>query len=221
MSRVLVRWWFRSVCAALVFAAVAFVPAASAADGGPKLLAPAQAQALIGAPGAQTTSVTHAVSPQEALSAASLPGAAVSVAPGLSLLQAVGLSPVTSPSTGSSALARPAVADTPTCAANEVQTSWSTWPYDLHLSDTTYWCMVYGDHITYHSSTVNATSTFCGTSWTTSQQISGGIGYSWFVMRSSAGWSCPTTFPWITFHPSHHEDVSRNDWGSTAVVETG
>jgi hypothetical protein len=40
-------------------------------------------------------------------------------------------------------------------------------------------------------------------------------------MRSSAGWSCPTTFPWITLHPSHYEDVSRNVWGSTGYAGNG
>jgi hypothetical protein len=41
------------------------------------------------------------------------------------------------------------------------------------------------------------------------------------VMRSSAGWSCATVVPWVTLHPSHYEDVSRNDWGSTAEVGSG
>jgi hypothetical protein len=48
--------------------------------------------------------------------------------------------------------------------------------------------------------------------------VSGGIGYSWFVTRASAGWACPTVIPWITIHPSHSEDVSRNAWGSTELI---
>jgi hypothetical protein len=184
-------------------------------------LPPAQAQALLDAPGAQSSTVTRSVDPQEALAAASLPGAVVSVAPGLSLSQAVGLSPSVSLSAGASAVVGPAAADTPSCAASSMTTPWGLWPYDLHITDTTYWCVVVGDHITYRSSSVDAWGTFCGTGWTTSQLISGGIGFSWFVMRSSAGFSCPTTIPWITLHPSHYEDVSRNDWGSTSIVATG
>jgi hypothetical protein len=27
--------------------------------------------------------------------------------------------------------------------------------------------------------------------------------------------------PWITLHPSHSLDVSRNAWGNSAIVATG
>jgi hypothetical protein len=202
-------------------AAAALVPGASA-GGGPQPLAPAQAQALLDAP-AVTTSVTRSASPQEALAASSLPGAVVSVAPGLSAAQAVGIAPAVSLSSGISSIVTPvaAVAAATGCAANVMTTSWGTWPYDQHLADTTYWCAVYGSSITYRSTTVTATGTLCGTGWTSSQLISGGVGYSWFVMRSSAGWNCPTVIPFVTLHPSHHEDVSRNAWGSTSLVGTG
>ncbi len=165
-------------------------------------------------------SVTRKVTAQEALAAAALPGATVSIAPGLSLTQAVGLAP----SATLSAIVHPvgaAAAASTGCAANAAWHEWGTWPYQQRVTDTTYWCMVLGDHITYTSSSVTATGTICGTSWTNSQLISGGIGYSWFVMRSSAGWSCATVIPWVTLHPSHYEDVSRNDWGSTAEVGSG
>ena len=219
MRRTLVRWVVGGACAALCLGPAVVTPAVSAAT--PQPLPPAQAQALVDGPAVQSPVVTRPVSAQEALAAASLPGATVYVAPGLSLAQAVGLGPAVSLSTGPSAVVRPAAAAAPACAANVMTTSWGTWPYDQHIADTTYWCAVPGDHITYHSSSVNATGTFCATSWTTSQQISGGIGYSWFVMRSSAGWSCPTVVPYISLHPSHYEDVSRNAWGSTSLVGTG
>ena len=99
--------------------------------------------------------------------------------------------------------------------------TWGTWPYEQQLSDTTYWCAVYGDHITYYSSTANATGTLCDSSWRSSQVTSGGIGYSWFVVRTSAGWSCPTVVPWFNLHPSHYMDYSRNAWGSTEYVGSG
>jgi hypothetical protein len=205
---------------AVGLAAVAFVPAAAA--GGPQPAAPTEAQALISAPALVASgSVTRAVSPQEALSAASLPGAIVSVAPGLSAAQAVGLSPAVSVSTStSSSIVRPIGTTTAAtaCSSNAAWYEWGTWPYQQRITDTTYWCAVYGDHITYTSSTTNGTGTLCGTSWTSSQIINGGIGFSWFVNRSSAGFSCPTAIPFLSLHPSHYQDISRNAWGSTALV---
>ncbi len=198
------------LCAAL--AAVVLVPSAGAGE--PKPVPQAQAQALIDAAApAQSGSLTRAVSPQEAVAAASLPGATVSVAPGLSVLQAVGLAPAVSTFAVTPAFTA--------CSANAAWHEWGTWPYQQRITDTTYWCAVYGDHITYTSSTATGTGTLCGTDWTSSQLISGGIGYSWFVVRSRAGFSCPTVIPWVTLHPSHYMDVSRNAWGSTAEVGNG
>jgi len=198
--------------------AVVLVPTASAA--GPQLLAPAQAQALVSAvPTIQTGSVTRPASPQEALASGSTQGANVAVAPGMSASQAVGLVPLGQVSPAAPSLVQPAAATAATsCWATTWWRQWGTWPYEQKIADTTYWCAVYGDHVTYYSSTVNGTGTFCGTSWTSSQLISGGIGYTWFVLRSSAGFSCPTVIPWVTLHPSHYTDVSRNDWGTTSEV---
>jgi hypothetical protein len=206
--------------AALALAVLA--PAASA--GGPpqaQLLAPGLAQALVNAPAAvQSGSSTRSVSAQEALAAASAAGAVVSVAPGLSLQQAVGLAPTASgPSRRTYAAGR--ASGYTACSANSAWHEWGTWPYQQRITDTTYWCAVYGDYITYTSSTSNGSGTFCGTSWTSSQLISGGIGYSWFVTRSSAGFTCPTAIPWVSLHPSHYEDVARNAWGSTSEVGSG
>jgi len=196
----------KMIVAALLAAAVLVPAAASAAPpaAAPAPLAPDAAAALADGPGVAGSSVTRSVSPQEAYAAASLPGEAVSVAPGLSLQQATGLA-----------------AAFVACSANEQHWSWGTWPYEQKLSDTTYWCAVYGDHITYTASTPGAAGTLCGPSWTSNAIISGGIGYSWFVERTSAGWTCPTVIPWVSLHPSHHLDVSRNAWGSTEVVGSG
>jgi len=199
----------------VVVALALVVPAAaSARPPGPAAPAPAplpeaQAQALVTAPAAVPGgSETWSVSPQEALAAASAPGATVYVASGLSLREAVGV-------------AQPLAAEAVGCSANRGYRTWGTWPYEQQLSDTTYWCAVYGDHITYYSSTVNATGTLCDSSWRSSQVTSGGIGYSWFVVRTSAGWSCPTVVPWLNLHPSHYMDYSRNAWGSTELVGSG
>jgi hypothetical protein len=140
----------------------------------------------------------------------------VSVEPGLSLREAVGLG-----SSGATPSATVAAEAASGCAANAAWWQWGTWPYEQRITDTTYWCAVYGDHITYRSSSVNGDGTLCSTNWTGSALISGGIGYSWFVMRSSAGFACPTVIPWITLHPSHYLDVSRNAWGNSAIVATG
>jgi hypothetical protein len=207
------------------FAVVSTVTLTSTASaGGPQPLPQAQAQALIDAPAAvQSTSVTRPVSAREALAAGSAPGAIVSVGPGMSLAQAVGLAPGVSLSAAPASVVRPigTAVSAVGCSANAVTVAWGLWPYDQHITDTTYWCAVYGDHITYTSSSATATGTLCGTSWTSSQMIGGGIGYSWFVVRSTAGWTCPTAVPWVTLHPSHHIDVSRNAWGSTSLVATG
>lgn len=211
---------------AAALSGVALVPTAAAA-GGPQPAAPAQAQALISAPSPLSSgSATRTVTAQEALSAASLPGAVVSVAPGLSLAQAVGLSPAvsTSASMSTSITASPVLkpigvtTSATGCSANAKWREWGTWPYQQRITDTTYWCAVYGDHITYTASTATGGGTLCDTSWTTSQMTSGGIGYSWFVTRSSAGFSCQTAIPYVSLHPSHYEDVSRNAWGSTSEV---
>jgi hypothetical protein len=205
----------------IMLAALALLaPGAASAKPAPpaKPLPQAQAEALIGAPAAVSSgSETRAVSPQEALAAAALPGATAAVAPGLSLQQAVGVlaDPVSS---AASSVPAPAAAAFTACSANAAWHQWGTWPYEQRITDTTYWCAVYGGQITYRSSSVSGSGTLCGTGWTTSQLISGGIGYSWFVMRSSAGFACPTVVPWVTLHPSHYEDVSRNSWGSTAEV---
>jgi hypothetical protein len=222
--------------AALALLASALIPGAAPARPAPpaKPLPQAQAEALIGAPAAVSSgSETRAVSPQEALAAAALPGATTAVAPGLSLDQAVGVATAASTPAASvpaasvpaaSAPAAPRSVQAPAaaafigCSTNAAWHQWGTWPYEQRITDTTYWCAVYGDQITYRSSSVSGTGTLCGTSWTTSQLISGGIGYSWFVMRSSAGFACPTVVPWVTLHPSHYEDIARNAWGSTAAI---
>jgi hypothetical protein len=213
-----------AVSLAALAVTVASAVAGTAAAGGPQPLPQAQASALIAAPAAvQSGSSTRAASPQEVVAAASAQGATVSVAPGMTLLQAVGLAPVLSLSAGASSVLRPIGATTAAigCWANAAWWEWGTWPYEQHLTDTTYWCAAVGDHITTTTSNATASGTLCGTAWTSSQIIGGGIGASWFVTRSSAQWNCPTVIPWVTLHPSHHEDISRNDWGSTENVGTG
>ncbi len=199
---------------------VALVPVASA--GTPQPLPQDQAQALISAsPPVASSSVTRRVSPQEAYAAATAPGASVYVAPGMTLAQAVGLAPTVAVATPTSALTKPALAAQAAstgCAATQSGWTWGTWPYEQTITDITYWCAITGVVITSRSTTVTATGTFCGTGWTAGQLISGGIGYTWFTMRASAGWNCPTVIPWVVLHPSHYLDTAHNAWGNSEQV---
>ena len=176
----------------------------------PPALAPDEAQTLATTGTETSGSTTSPVDGVTALNASTLDGAETSIEAGLSPQAAVGLAPLMESNVIS--------ASRPSCWANAMWHQWGTWPYQQRITDTTYWCAVYGDHITYTSSTTNGSGTLCATSWTSNQIISGGIGYSWFVNRSSAGFSCPTAIPWVSLHPSHYEDVARNAWGSTSEV---
>jgi hypothetical protein len=100
---------------------------------------------------------------------------------------------------------------------------WGTWPYQQRITDTTYWCAVYGSHITYRSSTTTASGTLCAVNWRARQLIGGGVGpgFTYFTIRSSAAFACPTLIPWITLHTTHHEDVKRTDKGATTLVGSG
>ena len=205
-----------------ILMSVAFVPAASA--GGPQPLSPTQAEALVNAPSPVTgSSVTRRVSPQEALAAANTPGASVSVASGMSPAQAVGIASTPGPaaSTSAAVTATPAAETSAGCASTQSGWHWGTWPYDQQITDLTYWCAIYGVMITYRSTSVTASGTLCGTAWTASQLVSGGVGYTWFVTRASAGWNCPTVVPWVVLHPSHYLDTAHNDWGNSEQVGTG
>ena len=203
----------------VVVALALVVPAAaSARPPGPAAPVPtplpqAQVEALVTAPAAVAGRLrTWAVSPQEALSAASHARSDRVRRRRGSRCRRRRCRAAAGPS-----IAQPAAAPAVGCSANRAYRTWGR-ADEQQLSDTTYWCAVFGDHITYYSTTVNATGTLCNTGWTSNQVISGGIGYTWFVTRSSAGWSCPTVVPWLNLHPSHYMDYSRNAWGNTEYI---
>ena len=181
----------------------------------PPALAPDEAQTLA-TTGTQTSgSMTEAVDGLTALNASALDGADTSIEAGLSPQAAVGLAPLIESNVIS--------ASRPSCWANAMWHQWGTWPYQQRITDTTYWCAVYGSHITYRSSSTTASGTLCGVSWREKQLIAGGVGqgFTYFTNRASAGFSCPTTIPWFTIHTTHHEDIRRNDTGRTTLVGTG
>jgi hypothetical protein len=198
---------------AVVVAAVVALALASAEPGGaspPRPLAPDAAAALVATvPAVSSGSTVRAVSPAEALAAAATPGASVWAASGLTLRQAVG------------AAAQPAATTFTGCWANAAWRQWGTWPYEQKITDTTYWCAVIGVRITYRTSTATGSGTLCGVSWRDNALVGGGTGFSWFTIRTSAGFSCPTVIPWIVLHPSHWMDVTRNASGGTSLGGSG
>jgi hypothetical protein len=194
------------------------VPARAASGDGstPALLPPDQATALAEAPAdVPSGSSTQPVSGSTALNAASLPGADTTIESGITPQAAVGLAPLKEGNVLS--LKKPA------CWANAAWHKWGTWPYEQKLTDTTYWCAVFGSHITFRSTTTTASGTLCGVSWRAMALIGGGVGrsFTYFVNRASAGFSCPTVIPWIVIHTSHHEDTKRSDRGVTSTVGSG
>jgi len=205
------------LAAAAIIAVIATPASATIADPGDATpLSLDQATALATAPAADPSgSSTTQVDGSTALAASTLPGADTSIESDLTPQAAVGLSPLSAAVAGNTAR--------PTCWANAAWHQWGTWPYQQRLTDTTYWCAVYGSHITYRSSSTTATGTLCGTSWTSSQIIAGGVGpgFTYFTIRSSAGWACATVIPWVTLHTSHHQDVKRGDKGGTSFVGSG
>jgi hypothetical protein len=182
----------------------------------PPLLTPDQATALATAPApVPSGSSTQSVDGSTALDASTLAGAETSIESDISPQAAVGLAPLIEPNG--------LLATRPVCWANYVWHQWGTWPYQQRITDTTYWCAVYNNHITYRTSTTTASGTLCGVNWRARALIDGGVGrgFTYFTNRASAGFSCQTVVPWITIHTSHHEDVKRNDRGVTTVVGTG
>ena len=165
---------------------------------------------------------TTVVDGATALAAASAPGADTEAEPDLSPDEAVGLAPLPGGSgapAGGGSLAT--TGNRSICWANAAWHQWGTWPYEQRITDTTYWCAVLGVKITYRTSSVTIGGTLCGYNWRASQLIGGGVGFPFFTMRSSAGFSCPTVIPWITLHPSHHVDVRRDDRGGATFVGSG
>ena len=198
---------------ATVVALLAAAPALAATEVPPPLV-PDEAQALA-TTGTQTSgSSTNAVDGLTALNASTLPGSDTSIEAGVSAQAAVGLATLTEGNL---------IAKRPACWASAYWHQWGTWPYQQRITDTTYWCAVYGSHITFRSSTATASGLLCGVSWRARQLIAGGVGpgFTYFTMRSSAGFSCPTAIPWVTIHTTHHEDIKRTARGATTSVGSG
>jgi len=161
-------------------------------------------------------STTGPVDGQTALDAAAQPGADTSIESGVTPQAAVRLAPLIEGNAISATIK-------PICWANAAWWQWGTWPYQQRITDTTYWCAVYGSHITFRTSNTTASGLLCGVEWRANGVIAGGVGksFTYFTNRASAGFSCQTVVPWITLHTTHHEDVKRTDKGVTTWVGTG
>ncbi|HEX5174594.1 MAG TPA: hypothetical protein VFV91_10685 [Gaiellaceae bacterium] len=178
-------------------------------------LQPDEAQALATAPASVPSgSSTSLVDGQTALDASKLPGADTEIEGDISPDAAVGII-----APGGNAIS----ATRPICWAVAAWHQWGTWPYQQRITDTTYWCAVFGSHITFRSSVTTASGTLCGVEWRTNGVIAGGVGryFTYFTNRASAGFACQTAIPWITLHTSHHEDLKHTDRGVTTFVGTG
>jgi len=209
-----------ALLAMLLAAVAAFFGSAARAlaaiDGTPSPLPPDQAQALAtAAADVPSGSSTTVVDGRTALDASAAPDALTSIESGVSPNAAVGLAPLSEDNV--------LLATRPVCWANAAWNQWGTWPYQQRITDTTYWCAVFGSHITYRTSSTTASGTLCGVGWRASALIAGGVGrgFTYFTQRASAGFACPTVIPWIVIHTSHHEDVKRTDRGVTTFVGSG
>lgn len=202
--------------AALLAAAACATPAFADTGGAPPPLDPTTAQQLADAAAVLPSgSTSWSVTPAQALAASAAPGATTWVDPSMSPQSAVG------ETASQSVDSLNALSPPKWCWATAFWHQWGTWPYQQRVTDTTYWCAVLGVRITYRSSSVVGSGTLCGTNWTSSQLISGGYGYPWFTMRSSAGFACPTVIPWIVLHENRHVDVVRTDTGGTKEAGSG
>jgi hypothetical protein len=187
----------------MLMLALVSIPTAAAGTGngrGPaKPLPPDQALALINAAPTVDLSAASAVSKGDALAAMTAPGAATTVL-------------------GDYGSAGAAVAAATGCAASVAHVSWGTWPYDHTIYENTYWCAVYGDHITSYSTTVTTDQTLCTRQNTDHFTYSGGVNYSWVVVQANATWTCPI-IGFIPYSVGGWVRTSYNAWGNDAIVD--
>jgi hypothetical protein len=185
----------------LLLLAAFVVPAAQAGNGNgkPKALPLDQALPLIAAPATTGQSGPASVSKEDALAAMSGPGAATTLASGYA-----------SPAQ--------AVAASTGCASVTSWAGWGTWPYDRTLYENTYWCAVYGDHITGYSTTVTTDQTLCSRQSVDHFTYSGGVGYSWVTVQANGTWSCPIIGV-IPYSIGGWIRTAYNAWGNSEIVD--
>jgi hypothetical protein len=188
----------RKVLFILLLAAAVAVPSASAKPA-PRPLPPDQALPLINAPATVDEPAPTPVSKRDALAAMTAPGAATALADGYSS-------------------AAVAVAASTGCASVTSHVGWGTWPYQRVLYENTYWCAVYGDHITSYSTSVTTDQTLCSRSDTDHFTYSGGVGYSWVTVQADGTWTCPIIGV-IPYSIGGWIRTAYNAWGNAEIVD--
>jgi hypothetical protein len=178
-----------------------------------------QMKALTDSPPTAGGGAPQAITPMQAYKAASEPGTTVEVAHGLSLEQAVGLE-ATTPRTQSPAAVSSISTAAVSCWRWVPWVRWGTWPWHQKVSNDFSWCAVYGDHITSWSAHVSLDAYLCGSSGAYGYRQVGGAGYGVVRYRAGGYFSCPSSYPFITFHYNRWFDTSFYTRGAAAVVAT-
>lgn len=111
-----------------------------------------------------------------------------------------------------------AVAAATGCAAYSTRVGWGTWPYDHTIYENTYWCAVFGDHVTSYSTSVTTDQTLCTRQNTDHFTYSGGVNYSWVTVQADATWTCPI-IGFIPYSVGGWVRTAYNAWGNASIVD--
>lgn len=92
-------------------------------------------------------------------------------------------------------------------------------PYERTHHAATYWCAVYGRHLTYRrTDTRGDTNGFCSTTGSGSWKMGGGVYHSWVKVHTWSSFSCPTPW-WWSLHDTLWMNIAYNVWGNYAIEE--
>lgn len=198
-----------------------FAVVVGAAQTSPQLT-PGQLKAAANAPRQDiTSSAPRVVSPEEALAAASLPGAVTETARGVTPAQAtVGLTKASAAQQAVAGVTLAAAAGAYTCWNWDPSYQWGWTPQQRILIEHRYWCAYLGGTIQYRTSSVRGSTTFCSWSNPYTYRYSGGVGYTWVKAQDGASYSCPSGIPWLTYNFDQWMRPSTNSWGNGSIEET-
>jgi len=105
------------------------------------------------------------------------------------------------------------------CRYVEVAHGRGYWPYHREHIAGTYWCFVYGSHITYRrTQTFWRVDPLCWRESHENHRISGGVGLSWVEIHSEVWFACHTP-TWFELHDSLWMNIAYNAWGNYAVTD--
>lgn len=105
------------------------------------------------------------------------------------------------------------------CRYVEVAHGRGYWPYHREHIAGTYWCFVYGSHMTYRrTQTFWRVDPLCWRESHENHRIGGGLGLSWIEIHSEVWFACHTP-SWFDFHDSLWMNIAYNAWGNWAVTD--